>query len=116
MRLSATDAMRQDWDERARKDAFHYIASWRKDWDPEAFFQSGEEDYQRLVAPFFSQRQWEPSGKTVLELGCGAGRMTRSFARRFERVFAVDLSGEIRLPAPVARGEKLDVGFVPSGA
>src|SRR5205809_863702 len=67
MGVSATDAMRQDWDERARKDAFHYIASWRKDWSPEAFFQSGEEDYQRLVAPFLSQLRWEPRGKSVLQ-------------------------------------------------
>ena len=53
MNVDTTDLMRQDWDERARKDAFHYIASWRKDWTPESFFQSGEEDYQRLVAPGF---------------------------------------------------------------
>jgi hypothetical protein len=25
--------MQRDWDERARKDAFFYIASWRSDWD-----------------------------------------------------------------------------------
>ncbi len=44
MAVDTTDLMRQDWDERARKDAFHYIASWRKDWTPESFLQSGEED------------------------------------------------------------------------
>jgi SAM-dependent methyltransferase len=87
--------MRQDWDERARKDAFHYIASWRKDWTPESFFQSGEEDYGRLVAPVFDRRRWEPQGKAMLELGCGAGRMTRSFARRFSRVYAFDISKEM---------------------
>jgi hypothetical protein len=47
MKTNTTDLMRQDWDERARKDAFHYIASWRKDWNPESFFVSGEEDYRR---------------------------------------------------------------------
>jgi len=29
--------MRRDWDARARKNAFHYIASWRKEWDSESF-------------------------------------------------------------------------------
>ena len=87
--------MRQDWDERARKDAFHYIASWRKDWTPDSFFQSGEEDYQRLVAPVFDQWQWELQGNAMLELGCGAGRMTRSFAQRFSQVYAFDISKEM---------------------
>ncbi len=93
--MDATNLMRQDWDERARKDAFHYIASWRKDWDPESFFQSGEEDYQRFVAPVFDRCHLEPEGKPMLELGCGAGRMTRSFAQRFSRVIAFDISGEM---------------------
>jgi ubiquinone/menaquinone biosynthesis C-methylase UbiE len=87
--------MRQDWDERARKDAFHYIATWRKDWNEESFFQSGEEDYQRLVAPVLDRLQWDPRGKSMLELGCGAGRMTRSFAQRCSRVYAFDISTEM---------------------
>lgn len=93
--MDTTDLMRQDWDERARKDAFHYIASWRKDWTPESFFQSGEEDYQQLVAPVLERAAWDPLGKAMLELGCGAGRMTRSFARRFSRVHAFDISKEM---------------------
>jgi SAM-dependent methyltransferase len=93
--VDTTELMRQDWDERARKDAFHYIASWRKDWTPESFFQSGEEDYQRLVAPVIDRCGWETQGKAMLELGCGAGRMTRSFAERFSRVYAFDISTEM---------------------
>lgn len=93
--MDTSDLMRQDWDERARKDAFHYIASWRKDWTPESFFQSGEEDYERLVAPVFDRWRWEPQGKSMLELGCGAGRMTRSFAERFSHVYAFDISNEM---------------------
>jgi SAM-dependent methyltransferase len=93
--MSLTNLMRQDWDERARKDAFHYIASWRKDWSPDSFFQSGEEDYRRLVAPLFDRLRWEPEGKRILELGCGAGRMTRSFSERFSHVYAFDISKEM---------------------
>jgi ubiquinone/menaquinone biosynthesis C-methylase UbiE len=93
--VNRAETMRQDWDERARKDAFHYIASWRKDWTEESFFQSGEEDYQRLVASVMGRLQWDPKGKTMVELGCGAGRMTRSFAQRFLRVYACDISTEM---------------------
>jgi ubiquinone/menaquinone biosynthesis C-methylase UbiE len=95
IKVNTTDLMRQDWDERARKDAFHYIASWRKDWTEESFFQSGEEDYQQLVAPVLLRLRWEPQGKAMLELGCGAGRMTRSFAQRCSRVYAFDISAEM---------------------
>jgi len=60
--VSVTDFMRRDWDERARKDAFHCIATWRQDWDPEPFFASGEEDYRRFVEAVFERWQWEPRG------------------------------------------------------
>jgi SAM-dependent methyltransferase len=93
--MGLAESMRQDWDARARKDAFFYIASWRKDWGVDDFLKSGEEDYQRLVGPFLSRHGFSPEGKTMLELGCGAGRMTRSFATRFGQVLALDVSAEM---------------------
>ncbi|MGH9744591.1 MAG: class I SAM-dependent methyltransferase [Candidatus Acidiferrales bacterium] len=99
------ESMRQDWDQRARKDAFYYIATWRKDWDEESFWRSGEEDYERLVAPALERAEFSPQGKTMLELGCGTGRMTRSFAHRFERVIAFDVSTEM-----LNRAKALDAG------
>jgi ubiquinone/menaquinone biosynthesis C-methylase UbiE len=92
----AKDIMRRDWDERARRDAFLYIASWRKDWDEASFFASGEQDYIRLVHPTLQKLQFDPTSKTMAELGCGAGRMTRSFAQRFKSVSAVDISAEMQ--------------------
>jgi ubiquinone/menaquinone biosynthesis C-methylase UbiE len=88
--------MRRDWDERARRDAFLYIASWRKDWDEASFFESGEQDYLRLVYPILQRLQIDPANKAMAELGCGAGRMTRSFAQRFQSVCAVDISSEMQ--------------------
>lgn len=93
--MNAGRSMRQDWDSRARKDAFFYIASWRRDWDEASFFQSGEEDYARLVSPVLSRRNFSPRDKSMLELGCGAGRMTRAFARSFQSVTAFDISAEM---------------------
>jgi len=89
------DSMRRDWDDRARRDAFHFIASWRTDWDEQSFFASGQEDYDRLVAPALARLRFDPQGKTMLELGCGAGRMTCSFAAHFGRVYGLDLSTEM---------------------
>ena len=87
--------MRREWDERAKKDAFYYIASWQKSWDSGQFFESGERDYQSLVAPALSSLHFEPGDKAMLEIGCGIGRMTRSFARRFASVYALDVSIEM---------------------
>jgi ubiquinone/menaquinone biosynthesis C-methylase UbiE len=90
------DTMRRDWDERARRDAFHYIASWRNDWDETSFFESGEQDYLRLVHPILEKLQFDPVNKSMAEFGCGAGRMTRSFAQHFQTVSAVDISAEMQ--------------------
>ena len=90
--MGRAESMRQEWDARARKDAFYYIASWRKDWDVANFLKSGDEDYERLVGPALDRAGFAPVGKAMLELGCGAGRMTHSFAVRFSRVIALDIS------------------------
>jgi ubiquinone/menaquinone biosynthesis C-methylase UbiE len=91
--------MLRDWDARARRNAFFYIASWRKDWDEVSFFDSGENDYLRLVHPILEKIQFDTASKAMAELGCGAGRMTRSFAQRFQSVSAVDVSAEMQLRA-----------------
>jgi ubiquinone/menaquinone biosynthesis C-methylase UbiE len=39
--------------------------------------------------------RFNPVGCTMLELGCGVGRMTRSFSRRFRSVYAIDISPEM---------------------
>ena len=93
--MNRSDSMRQEWDARARKDTFYYIASWRKDWDVSDFLKSGKQDYERLVSPMLDRVGFSPAGKAVLELGCGAGRMTHAFAANFGRVLALDVSGEM---------------------
>lgn len=94
--------MRRDWDDRAQKDALFYIEDSRHDWNSNSFFQSGESDYCTLVAPVLKQVGFDPAGKVMLELGCGAGRMSRSFATRFKTVLAVDISLEM-----LKRGQQL---------
>jgi SAM-dependent methyltransferase len=92
----ASAAMRQDWNERARKDALYYVATWRKDWTVDTFLQSGEEEYLRLVQPVLDELHFVPETRSMLEVGCGAGRMTASFARRFGSVFALDIAEEMQ--------------------
>lgn len=87
--------MRRDWDDRARKNAFHYIASWREEWDLAPFLASGDEDYSKFVPPVLERCGIPTTGRIMVELGCGVGRMTPNFARRYSRVLALDLSYEM---------------------
>jgi ubiquinone/menaquinone biosynthesis C-methylase UbiE len=96
------DLMQRDWDDRARRNAFHYIASWQKQWNSEAFLASGKQDYQALVAPVLERCGIPATGECMLELGCGAGRMTANFASRYKRILALDVSTEM-----LSRGAKV---------
>jgi len=53
--VNVKEMMRRDWDARARRDAFHYIASWKQDWDINSFLASGESDYLTLVSPMLER-------------------------------------------------------------
>ena len=96
--------MRQDWDARARENAKYYVATSRKDWHDDEFFRSGAEEVRELVekpcADICNGRS--PAEMTVLEIGCGAGRMTLALSRIFGRVHAVDISPEMIGQARVA--------------
>jgi ubiquinone/menaquinone biosynthesis C-methylase UbiE len=89
------EMMRRDWDARAQADSFHYIYSDVSFASAEEFFSSGEADYLRYVEPVVAKLEIQTEGRAILELGCGVGRMTRSFARRFSTVYALDISPEM---------------------
>jgi SAM-dependent methyltransferase len=89
--------MREDWDRRARENAFHYVASGRSNWTEEEFRASGEQSVRELILD--DQARLCPAGdwksKSLLEIGCGAGRMTGPLADVFGEVHGVDVSGEM---------------------
>ena len=83
--------MRQFWDRRARENPWFFISNELDYADPdrERFWASGEEDLDALLARL--DARLDP-GAHVVEVGCGAGRMTRAIAGRVGRVTAVDVS------------------------
>lgn len=94
--MKAVESMRRDWNERARNNAFLYIASWRHDWTEESFFASGEADVCRIVHPILERLSVNAATSAMAEFGCGAGRMTRAFANQFQSVTAIDISEEMQ--------------------
>jgi ubiquinone/menaquinone biosynthesis C-methylase UbiE len=91
------ERMRRDWDARARKNARHYVATGRKEWTDEEFFRSGETHVaEEILTDMINICQGrEPRDMRVLDIGCGAGRVTRALAKIFGRVDGVDVSGEM---------------------
>jgi ubiquinone/menaquinone biosynthesis C-methylase UbiE len=91
--------MKEDWNKRAKEDAFFYVSSFRKDWNDHFFYQWGEIQTQRVIDEFLKTLNVNPSDLVILEIGCGAGRMSRALASRFKRVLAYDVSEEYILIA-----------------
>ena len=89
--------MRRDWDARARENARYYIATGKKDWTDEEFFQSGRMTVEEEILTDLENicQGKDPQQMRILEIGCGAGRITRALAEMFGEVFAVDVSGEM---------------------
>jgi SAM-dependent methyltransferase len=86
--------MRRDWDQRARENARYYVVTGQDRWSDEEFYESGhvtlEEDILNDLANVC--QGMDPKDMRVVEIGCGAGRVTRALAGLFGQVYAVDIS------------------------
>ena len=124
--LEAVSArMREDWDRRARESAEQHIYTRDSESDERDFTASGQASYDQLVRPFLPLllEGRAASLATVVEIGCGIGRMTAPFAREFGQVHAVDVSPAMveqarrRLAAcgnvTVHPGNGYDLAFLP---
>jgi ubiquinone/menaquinone biosynthesis C-methylase UbiE len=100
---------------RAREEkARHFVATSQEKWTDEEFFKSGSELVDDLVSSDLAAicaGRPAPSEMRVLEIGCGAGRMTLPLSRIFGRVDAVDVSPEMIARARIALRGRPNVGF-----
>jgi len=100
--------MRRDWDSRARENARYYVVTGQEQWTDEEFFRSGEQTVaEEILTDMINICQGKPAKEMrVLEIGCGAGRVTRALANLFGEVYAVDISGEMVARAREALKDK----------
>jgi ubiquinone/menaquinone biosynthesis C-methylase UbiE len=100
--------MQRDWDRRARENARYYVDTSRKDWTDDTFFASGqtaiEEDILTDMINICQGRV--PKAMRIIEIGCGAGRLTQALSNVFGEVHAVDVSGEMVAQAKAALGDR----------
>ena len=89
--------MRQDWDQRAKENARYYVNTATMEWTDAEFFASGERTVaEEILTDIVNVCQGKPQREMrVLEIGCGAGRVTRALANLFGEVHGVDVSGEM---------------------
>jgi ubiquinone/menaquinone biosynthesis C-methylase UbiE len=107
------DRMQRDWDQRARENARYFVDTSRTDWTDQTFFASGEHAVAEevLTDTINIYQGMDPARMRVLEIGCGAGRLTRALSKIFGEIHAVDVSGEMIARARAALQDRPNVTF-----
>lgn len=82
--------MKSTWNALAARNAMHFIATEREDWDLDSFLESGRRSIAELVTALEVPAVLE--GRAALDLGCGIGRISFALAEHFAQVIAVDVS------------------------
>ncbi len=91
------EKMRRDWDQRARENARFYVVNSQEQWTDAEFFEGGRKTVaNHILTDIVNICQGrDPREMKVVEIGCGAGRVTRAMGELFGEVHAVDVSGEM---------------------
>ncbi|RMG44893.1 MAG: methyltransferase domain-containing protein [Candidatus Dadabacteria bacterium] len=82
---SLAERMKSDWDRRVSHDYRFWMSDGHR--DDKDMWQSGERDFAILTGDIKN-----PQNKTLLEIGCGVGRLLHAAAPRFGRVIGFDVS------------------------
>ena len=99
------------WNERARENALYFVDDRLSYTDPDhdAFWASGEDVLTRSLEPLGI----EPGAdETVLDIGCGVGRLTRALSHRVAHVIGLDVSSEMLALARQANADHHNIEWV----
>lgn len=92
--MKLQDKMKRDWDRRASVDAHYWVAA-TQEADLDSYERSAHNDTTALIEglkPHLTALRSGGKGASILDLGCGIGRMTSLLTPHFERVVGVDVS------------------------
>ncbi len=76
-----------------------------RDWDVDAFFATGVDDVEGVVAELRAIAPALPR-RAALDFGCGVGRISRALASHFESVVGLDVA-----PSMIAAAQRLNAAF-----
>lgn len=88
-----------EWQEWGKRDPFYAVAAWSErqkggtqPWTADEFYATGASDWDDYF------RHWKSYGvdrDCCVEIGCGAGRLTKALVDGFQQVIAVDVSPDM---------------------
>ncbi|HOE18436.1 MAG TPA: class I SAM-dependent methyltransferase [Syntrophorhabdaceae bacterium] len=85
-----------EWEKWGEIDPLWAVAAWeernkdgKRPWTNEQFYELGRIDWIDFVAHW---QRYGVNNKTGLEIGCGAGRLTKHMAEYFDQLYAIDVS------------------------
>ena len=88
-----------EWKQWGKDDPLWGVASWSNkqkggcsEWTDVEFYALGDSDWRDF---FWHWQQYGVNKESCLEIGCGAGRITKPMVRSFDRIYAVDVSEDI---------------------
>jgi ubiquinone/menaquinone biosynthesis C-methylase UbiE len=108
------EKMQREWDQRARENARYYVNTASREWSDEEFFASGERTVaEEILTDMINICQGkDPRQMRILEIGCGAGRVTRALSKIFGEVYGVDISGEMIRQARASLADRPGVNLI----
>jgi SAM-dependent methyltransferase len=115
MRAAKLDRQRRDWEELAEFNPEWAVLSEPdarfEGWDIDEFFRRGAEQIERTMAVAAGLGVPRRHG-TVLDFGCGVGRLSRELGRRFDRYVGVDISAGMIERARALNGDFANCEFI----
>ena len=79
------------WTHLGRENPMWAVLTYKRDWDEEEFFATGEQEITAL-AEDVEALGLRFGGERALDFGSGIGRLTKALASRFQEVVGVDIS------------------------
>ena len=84
-------------------------------WDPEEFFNTGNQEAERVLG-LCKANAVDVSHGSVLDFGCGVGRMTRAFSQHFSSCVGIDVSEKMVDLARKFNADRPHCKFIASAA
>jgi SAM-dependent methyltransferase len=101
--ITFASILKKDWEERARKDPSLYVMA-ESNSTEERILESGKTDFENEFLPRL--KEYINGNSTILEIGCGVGRMSYYIAQNCEELTILDISRELLNKAVMRLVEK----------
>jgi len=93
--MDLLNKMREEWDQRAKEDAYYYAAFSRRRQSDEEFYSTASETVSTLETELTRLSEGSANSRSALEIGCGPGRLMRALSHHFGSIQGVDISPQM---------------------